>query len=80
MRAELRSQVITIAHRFSTIRDAHTILVMQNGAIVEQGSHDELLEREGAYFDLYMTQFRGEDAEAFAADDPNAAAGEPVTA
>ncbi|MEO7018011.1 MAG: ABC transporter ATP-binding protein [Leifsonia sp.] len=69
-----------IAHRLSTIRDAHTILVMENGAIVEQGSHDELLKREGAYFDLYMTQFRGEDAEAFAADDPNVAVADPVTA
>ncbi len=52
-----------IAHRLSTIRDAHTILVMEHGAIVEQGRHDELLEKRGAYFDLYMTQFRGEDSE-----------------
>ncbi|GAB2528248.1 ABC transporter ATP-binding protein [Paramicrobacterium agarici] len=52
-----------IAHRLSTIRDAHTILVMEHGAIVEQGTHDELLERRGAYYDLYMTQFRGEDRE-----------------
>ncbi len=47
-----------IAHRLSTIRDAHTILVMANGAIVEQGNHRELLERHGAYYDLYMSQFR----------------------
>ncbi|WP_321164211.1 ABC transporter ATP-binding protein [Leifsonia sp. Root227] len=53
-----------IAHRLSTIRDAHTILVMENGAIVEQGNHETLLARRGAYYDLYMTQFRGEDAEA----------------
>ena len=53
-----------IAHRLSTIRDAHTILVMENGRIVEQGGHAELLERRGAYYDLYMTQFRGDDAEA----------------
>ncbi|QIZ97537.1 ABC transporter ATP-binding protein [Leifsonia sp. PS1209] len=53
-----------IAHRLSTIRDAHTILVMENGAIVEQGNHETLLGRRGAYYDLYMTQFRGEDAEA----------------
>nr|WP_244971559.1 ABC transporter ATP-binding protein [Microbacterium chengjingii] len=52
-----------IAHRLSTIRDAHTILVMENGAIVEHGTHDALLARRGAYFDLYMTQFRGEDRE-----------------
>ncbi|KQM59353.1 ABC transporter ATP-binding protein [Agreia sp. Leaf210] len=50
-----------IAHRLSTIRDADTILVMNGGRIVEQGSHDELLEVRGAYYSLYMTQFRGED-------------------
>lgn len=52
-----------IAHRLSTIRDADTILVMEDGAIVEQGTHEELLAAEGAYYRLYMTQFRGEDAE-----------------
>ena len=57
-----------IAHRLSTIRDADTILVMQNGRIVEQGSHDELLEAHGAYYSLYMTQFRGEDEPAAQAD------------
>src|SRR4051794_28985642 len=46
-----------IAHRLSTIRDAHTILVMEDGQIVEQGSHDELLERDGAYARLYNAQF-----------------------
>jgi len=46
-----------IAHRLSTIRDADVILVMQDGAIVEQGTHAELLERHGAYFDLYDAQF-----------------------
>ena len=50
-----------IAHRLSTIRDADTILVMENGRIVEQGNHDELLAARGAYYSLYMTQFRGED-------------------
>jgi ATP-binding cassette subfamily B protein len=49
-----------IAHRLSTIRDADMILVMENGRIVEQGSHDELLAARGAYYSLYMTQFRGE--------------------
>jgi ATP-binding cassette subfamily B protein len=48
-----------IAHRLSTIRDADTILVMENGAIVEQGNHDELLERDGAYAKLYNSQFAG---------------------
>jgi len=48
-----------IAHRLSTIRDADTILVMENGAIVEQGNHRELLERGGAYARLYNSQFAG---------------------
>ena len=48
-----------IAHRLSTIRDAHLILVMEDGAIVEQGTHAELLARQGAYFTLYNAQFVG---------------------
>ncbi|MFD9886228.1 ABC transporter ATP-binding protein [Streptomyces alboflavus] len=46
-----------IAHRLSTIRDADTILVMEDGAIVEQGTHDALLAAEGAYARLYAAQF-----------------------
>ena len=46
-----------IAHRLSTIRDADLILVMESGAIVEQGSHDELLAARGAYWRLYNAQF-----------------------
>jgi ATP-binding cassette subfamily B protein len=46
-----------IAHRLSTIRDADTILVMNRGAIVEQGSHQELLAKQGFYADLYNSQF-----------------------
>ncbi|GAA4998121.1 hypothetical protein GCM10025734_31300 [Kitasatospora paranensis] len=46
-----------IAHRLSTIRDADLILVMENGAIVEQGSHDDLITAEGAYHRLYQAQF-----------------------
>ncbi|MBN9630616.1 MAG: ABC transporter ATP-binding protein [Actinobacteria bacterium] len=63
--AALRSDrtSFVIAHRLSTIRDAHTILVMEHGRIVEQGDHATLLAKKGAYYDLYMTQFRGAAAE-----------------
>jgi ATP-binding cassette subfamily B protein len=46
-----------IAHRLSTIRDADLILVMEQGAIVEQGTHDQLLVADGAYARLYEAQF-----------------------
>jgi len=57
--AALRSNrtSFVIAHRLSTIRDANTILVMENGAIVEQGNHEELLAAGGAYSNLYNAQF-----------------------
>jgi ATP-binding cassette subfamily B (MDR/TAP) protein 1 len=47
---------ITIAHRLSTIKDAHNIVVMSQGAIIEQGSHDELLQKKGAYYNLVEAQ------------------------
>ena len=50
---------IVIAHRLSTIRDSDLIVVMDQGRIVEQGSHDELLARKGKYYRLYMTQYAG---------------------
>ncbi|MCL1801847.1 MAG: ATP-binding cassette domain-containing protein, partial [Promicromonosporaceae bacterium] len=46
-----------IAHRLSTIRDADVILVMDDGAIVEQGNHAELMATQGAYWRLYQSQF-----------------------
>ena len=50
---------LIIAHRLSTIQDADLIVVMDQGRIVETGKHDELLARKGRYYDLYMTQFAG---------------------
>jgi ATP-binding cassette subfamily B multidrug efflux pump len=55
LRSERTSFVI--AHRLSTIRGADTILVMEDGSIVEQGSHSDLLARDGAYARLYQSQF-----------------------
>nr|WP_240642211.1 ABC transporter ATP-binding protein [Microbacterium sulfonylureivorans] len=71
-----------IAHRLSTIRDADLILVMEAGAIVEQGTHDELLRVKGAYWRLYNAQFEApmdeeilEDAVAVGAPAPGASRG-----
>jgi ATP-binding cassette subfamily B protein len=78
-----------IAHRLSTIRDADLILVMEHGDIVEQGTHDELIGRQGAYWRLYQSQFEHaavdldavqaqEAATAPTADEAPAAAGAPT--
>jgi ATP-binding cassette subfamily B protein len=48
-----------IAHRLSTIRDASNIIVMDHGHIVEQGNHQQLMEKRGFYYNLYMSQFQG---------------------
>ena len=61
LRADRTSFVI--AHRLSTIRDADTILVMEDGAIVEQGNHEQLLAARGAYHRLYQAQFAAAAAE-----------------
>ncbi len=52
---------VVIAHRLSTVRGADRILVVQDGRIVEQGTHRDLLEAGGAYADLYHTQFREDE-------------------
>jgi ABC-type multidrug transport system fused ATPase/permease subunit len=52
-----------IAHRLSTIKAATQIVVLHNGEIIEQGTHAELLQREGPYFRLYSMQFRYQDLE-----------------
>lgn len=52
---------LIIAHRLSTIQDADVIVVMDQGMIVEQGNHYELLEKKGKYYNLYMTQFAGKE-------------------
>ncbi len=49
-----------IAHRLSTIRDADNVVVIDNGEIVEQGTHQQLLDRHGFYHRLYLSQFKGQ--------------------
>ena len=56
-RVMLNRTSFIIAHRLSTVRNADLILVMQNGAIVEQGTHEELLAQKGMYEELYNSQF-----------------------
>ncbi|HJX80176.1 ABC transporter ATP-binding protein [Glutamicibacter sp.] len=81
--AALRSDrtSFVIAHRLSTIRDADTILVMESGKIVEQGNHEELLTTQGAYYNLYQSQFAGPAEDVDANPDTSAvpvAAGNPA--
>lgn len=55
---ENRTSLI-IAHRLSTIQDVDFIVVMEQGRIIETGNHEELLQKQGKYYELYMTQFAG---------------------
>lgn len=50
-----------IAHRLSTIREADLVVVIDQGTIVEQGSHQQLMEKKGFFYNLYMSQFKGND-------------------
>ena len=52
-----------IAHRTSTVRDADQIVVLKDGQIIERGTHDELLARQGYYADLYQKQSLEEELE-----------------
>ena len=49
---------IVIAHRLSTIEKADVIIVMNNGAIIETGNHQELMNKEGFYYRLYSSQYK----------------------
>ena len=53
---------LVIAHRLSTVREADQILVVDDGRIVEQGDHDELLAQGGLYAELYQTQFARQES------------------
>ncbi|MBK8026247.1 MAG: ABC transporter ATP-binding protein [Chloroflexi bacterium] len=50
-----------IAHRLSTIRNADVVMMLKDGQIIERGTHRSLIEKRGAYYDLYMSQYRHED-------------------
>jgi ATP-binding cassette subfamily B protein len=54
---------IVIAHRLSTVRNADRIIVLDQGKIIEEGSHDALLDADGHYADLYNTYFRHQSLE-----------------
>jgi ATP-binding cassette subfamily B protein len=49
--------VFVIAHRLSTVRNSHAIMVLENGKIIERGNHDDLIEQKGKYYQLYTGMF-----------------------
>ncbi|MDF2632911.1 MAG: ABC-type multidrug transport system, ATPase and permease component, partial [Caproiciproducens sp.] len=49
--------VFVIAHRLSTVRNSNAIMVLENGEIIERGSHNDLIEAQGKYYQLYTGQF-----------------------
>jgi ATP-binding cassette subfamily B protein len=49
--------VFVIAHRLSTVRNANAIMVLEHGEIIERGDHDDLLQQQGKYYQLYTGQF-----------------------
>ena len=49
--------VFVIAHRLSTVRNSNAIMVLEKGEIIERGSHDELISKQGRYYQLYTGQF-----------------------
>jgi len=49
--------VFIIAHRLSTVKNADMIMVLEQGTIIERGSHDELIEKKGKYYQLYTGMF-----------------------
>ena len=59
--------VITIAHHLSTIRDADKIIVLKDGVVAEQGTHEELLRLGGVYAELHRVQYEPSPSEAAAA-------------
>jgi len=62
-----------IAHRLSTIRHADLVVALKDGQIIERGTHEELLQAGGFYYDLYMSQFRRDLDFADAAPAPSVA-------
>lgn len=70
---------IIIAHRLSTVKDATRIIVIDKGAIIEQGSHEELIKRDGEYANLYNTYFKHQEITWTPSDSAQEAIAEVVT-